>query len=353
MPRPRLSLLVGNPTARTGRAAKAIEAAMAGLAEARLEPEFFSTLPGGATVAALGARLERGDVARVIYLGGDGTFAETAKGIILAREQYGVDVPMGMLPMGTANDQGRSFGVYAGVKALPTNIKVIKAGVEQWLDVGKVESFAGDDDAQPTCTDLWFDSWGLGLSAQILAKRNRDQKAVQRIPLLNRIYRDKLVYVRAGLSSFLKHTLKSLIGRARFAAEIRVDDQVLSFDAINDIVIKGTMLYGGDWIFAPDGKPDDGKFEVIIVKNSADWGAAAIASHKRNPVTGDDLEVLGLPRRVIPSGSRIEIRVKRPPGMPPLPAQIDGEEFRSADHYRIENLYHYLRILVPEDPHWV
>jgi diacylglycerol kinase family enzyme len=70
-------------------------------------------------------------------------------------------------------------------------------------------------------------------------------------------------------------------------------------------------------------------------------------------VTGDDLEVLGLPRRVIPSGSRIEVRVTRPPGMPPLPAQIDGEEFRAADHYRIENLYHYLRILVPEDPHWV
>ena len=352
MPRARLSLLVGNPTARTGRAAAAIDAAMAGLNEARLEPEFFSTLPGGATVAALATRLERGDVARVIYLGGDGTFAETAKGIILAREQYGVDVPMGMLPMGTANDQGRSFGVYAGTKALATNIKVIKAGIEQWLDVGKVDAFAGDGET-PTCTDLWFDSWGLGLSAQILAKRNRDQKLVSRIPIVNRIYRDKLVYIRAGLSSWVKHTVKSLFGRARFAAEIRVDDQLLSFDAINDIVVKGTLLYGGDWIFAPEGKPDDGKFEVIIVKNSADWGAAAIGSHKRNPVTGDDLEVLGLPRRVIPSGSRIDIRVTRPPGMPPLPAQIDGEEFGAADRYRIENLYHYLRILVPEDPHWV
>lgn len=352
MPRPRLSLLVGNPTARTGRAGAAIEAAMQGLTEARLEPEFFSTLPGGATVAALAQRLEAGDVARVIYLGGDGTFAETAKGIILAREQYGVDVPMGMLPMGTANDQGRSFGVRSGAKALPANIKVIKAGVEQWLDVGKVELFTDGEDI-PKHSDLWFDSWGLGLSAQILAKRNREQKAVQRIPLVNRIYRDKLVYIRAGLSSYVKHLFKSLIGRARFAAEIRIDDQLLKLDAVNDIVVKGTLLYGGDWIFAPEGKPDDGKFEVIIVRSGADWGAHAIAAHKRNPVTGDDLEVLGVPRRVIPSGSRIDIRVARPEGMPPLPAQIDGEEFPSADHYRIENLYHYLRILVPEDPHWV
>ncbi len=351
MAKPRISLLVGNPTARTGKAAKAIEAAMAGLAEARLQPEFFSTLPGGATVAALAQRLERGDVARVVYLGGDGTFAETAKGIILAREQYGHDVPMGMLPMGTANDQGRSFGVRSGARALPENIKVIAAGIEQWLDVGKVEAFGPGGELQ--CRDLWFDSWGVGLSAQILAKRNRDRDFVARIPLVRQIYRDKLVYIRAGLSSYLKHILKSMIGRARFAAEIRVDEQVLRFDALNDIVVKGTLLYGGDWIFAPDGKPDDGKFEVIIVKNSADWGAAAIGSHKRNPVTGDDLAVLGLPRRVIPSGRTIEIRITRPEGMPPLPAQIDGEEFPPADHYRIENLYHYLRILVPEDPHWV
>jgi diacylglycerol kinase family enzyme len=253
--------------------------------------------------------------------------------------------------MGTANDQGRSFGVRAGLKALPENIAIIAAGIEQWLDVGKVEAI--DEQGQAVDQDLWFDSWGLGLSAQILAKRNRDRKIVAKVPLLRQVFRDKLVYIRAGLSSYVKHVFKSLIGRARFAAEIRVDDQLLKLDSVNDIVVKGTLLYGGDWIFAPDGKPDDGKFEVIIVRNSADWGAAAIGSHKRNPVTGDDLEVLGLPRRIIPSGSRIEIRVTRPPGMPPLPAQIDGEEFATADHYRIENLYHYLRILVPEDPHWV
>lgn len=351
MPKPRVSLLVGNPTARSGKAAKAIEAAMTGLTEARLQPEFFSTLPDGATVAALAERLERGDVARVIYLGGDGTFAETAKAIILAREQYGIDVPMGMLPMGTANDQGRSFGIHSGVKALPSNIKVIAAGIEQWLDVGKVEAF--DASGEVLLRDLWFDSWGLGLSAQILAKRNRERKIVARIPVVRQIYRDKLVYLRAGLSSYVKNMFKSLIGRARFAAEIRIDDQVLRYDGVNDIVVKGTLLYGGDWIFAPEGKPDDGKFEVIIIKNSADWGAAALGAHKRNPVTGDDLAVLGLARRVIPSGRVVEIRVNRPEGMRPLPAQIDGEEFLPADHYRIENLYHYLRILVPEDAHWV
>ena len=159
----RRSLLVGNPTARTGKAAAAIERAMEALERARLAPEFFATLPGGATVAALAARLEAGDVARVIYLGGDGTFAETAKGLILARERTGLDVPMGMMPMGTANDQGRSFGIAAGIKAIERNVEIIAEGIEMWLDVGRVQAF--DPAGDVLLEDLWFDSWGVGLSA--------------------------------------------------------------------------------------------------------------------------------------------------------------------------------------------
>lgn len=351
MPRPRVSLLVANPTARSGRAEAAISAAMEALKKARLDPEFFSTLPEGRTVAALAQRLERDDVARVVYLGGDGTFAETAKGIILARESHGVDAPLGMLPMGTANDQGRSFGVRAGLGALARNVEIIAAGVEQWLDVGKVE--AVDPAGEPVHRDLWFDSWGVGLSAQILAKRNRDRKIVAKIPLLREVFRDKLVYLRAGLSSFAKSMLKSVVGRDRFGAVITIDGETVEQGDVSDLVIKGTMLYGGDWIFDPTSKPDDGKFEVVIVKNPADWGAAAIAAHKNNPVTSDDLAVLGLPSRTIPRGSAIEVRLFRPEGMGPVPAQIDGEEYLSADHYRIENLFHYLRIIVPSDPHWI
>lgn len=351
MPRPKLSLLVANPTARSGKAEAAIAAAMEGLKKARLEPEFFATLPEGATVPALAERLERGDVARVIYLGGDGTFAETAKGIILARENTGIDVPLGMLPMGTANDQGRSFGVRAGLKALPDNIAIIAAGVEQWLDVGKVEAYGPGGELLDR--DLWFDSWGLGLSAQILAKRNRDRKIIAKIPVVRQVFRDKLVYLRAGLSSLFKTTLKSLFGRDRFAAVITIDGEPREYSALNDIVVKGTLLYGGDWIFDPTAKPDDGKFEVIIVHNPADWSAAVIGGHKRNPVTSDDLQVLGLSPRTIPRGSTIEIVIRRPDGMGPVPAQIDGEEYVRADHYKIENLFHDLRIIVPENPHWV
>lgn len=379
MPHPIATLLVANPTARSGKAKRYIDDAMAVLDDAGLRPEFLATLPAGGTVGALADRLEREDVARVVYMGGDGTFAEAAKGIILARERSGIDVPLGMLPMGTANDQGRSFGITAGVRSLRRNVEIIAAGNEQWLDTGRIEAFDAAD--VPIARDLWFDSCGIGLSARILAQRNREREWVENIPLLRRVYRDKLVYTSA--------TLRNLVFGAaagkNFRAEIDLDGETLVCESVADILIQGTIIYAGDWIFAPEGKPDDGRFEVVILRGHADWAAAAIGGFKRNPVTGDDLEVLGLPRREVPAGKVIDIRIDRPsrpnlatrvfapfrrrPSQPPagpaiaaatgpggiggVDAQIDGEEFVSAVRYRIENLFHHLRILVPEDAHWV
>jgi diacylglycerol kinase family enzyme len=345
--KPVTTLLVANPTARTGRAKQYIERAMAALEVARLHPEFFPTLPAGETVEKLAARMEREDVARVVYMGGDGTFAEAAKGIILAREKSGLDVPLGMLPMGTANDQGRSFGIMAGEKSLGRNIDIIRAGVEQWLDVGQVEAL--DEQGEPFAKDLWFDSFGTGLSAQILARRNRDRDFVRRIPLVRQFYRDKLVYTGATFRSLAG----ALLGTSNFAVDLNIDGHQEQFSGVTDLLVQGTILYAGDWIFEPTAKADDGRFEVVVARGHGDWARAAIGGHKHNPVTVDDLEVMGLQPKKYPSGKSIEIRIVRPEGFELLPAQIDGEEFTGSDHFRIENLFHHLRIIVPEDPHWV
>ncbi len=347
VPRGRRTLLVANPTARSGKAKAYIERAMKALDDARLEPEFVPTLPEGKTVAALATRLEAEDAARVVYMGGDGTFAEAAKAIILARERSGVDVPLGMLPMGTANDQGRSFGIVSGNKAIERNVQIVAAGIEQWLDVGRIEAL--DDDGQPVAQDLWFDSCGVGLSAEILYRRNRDREFVEHIPLLRRFYRDKLVYTSATLRTLLR----GLVGRSSFSVDLTIDGDTQRVTGVTDLLLQGTILYAGDWIFDPTAKPDDGKFEVVVMRGHADWAAAAIGGHKHNPVTGDDLEVLGVPRREVPRGTRIELQVRRPDGLDMVPAQIDGEEWVSTDRYRIENLFHHLRVIVPEDPHWV
>ncbi len=344
-PRDRRTLLVANPTAKSGKAKRYIDDAMAVLDDAGLAPEFFATLPKGGTVPELATRLEHEDVARVVYMGGDGTFAEAAKGIILARERTGIDVPLGMLPMGTANDQGRSFGIVSGVRALRRNVEVIAAGLEQWLDVGRIEAFDGE--GKVIAQDLWFDSCGFGLSARVLAQRNREREWVEHVPLLRRVYRDKVIYTSATLRTLVFGALRP----QSFDAEITIDGACASWEKVTDILVQGTLVYAGDWVFDPTAKPDDGRFEVVVLRGHADWAAAAIGGHKRNPVTGDDLAVLGLPRREVPRGGTIEIELTERRGK--IAAQIDGEEFVACRHYRIDNLFHHLRILVPEDSHWV
>jgi len=346
----RTTILVANPTARTGKAAHAIDRAMSGLSDAGLEPEFFATLPEGRTVDGLAERLEREDVARVVYLGGDGTFAESAKGIILARERFGVDAPLGMLPMGTANDQGRSFGISAGAKALEQNIKTIAEGCEQWLDAGRIE--AVDEDGEVQRSDLWFDNCGFGLSARILAQRNRDRQVVAKIPLVKQFYRDNLVYAGAAFSQMFKSMVGGPLG-SQFSCEVIVDGEVVEWVGLTDLVVNGTILYGGEWIFVEDSRADDGKFEVLPFRSHADWVMSAISRHKRNPVTNDDLGVVGLTGREFRRGSSIEVRLFRPTHGPEIMAQIDGEEFIAAHHYKIDNLFHHLRIIVPESPHWI
>ena len=345
-----VSLLVANATARTGKAERAIQRALEGLEQVGLRPEFFPTQPEGKTVAALADRIEREDVARVIYLGGDGTFAESAKGIILARERAGIDVPLAMLPMGTANDQGRSFGISAGLKALDDNIRTIAGGCEQWMDVGRIEAF--DDDGELIRSDLWFDNCGFGLSARILAQRNRDRERVAEIPLVKQFYRDKLVYAGAAVSQMVK----SVVGGptvSLFSSEVTVDGEVVEWVGLTDLVVNGTILYGGEWIFVEDSRPDDGKFEVLPFRSHADWAMSALSRHKKNPVTDDDLGVLGLSGREFRRGREFEIRLFRANLGPEIPSQIDGEEFVVAHHYRVENLFHHLRIIVPEDSHWI
>jgi diacylglycerol kinase family enzyme len=332
---------------------------MASLDAAALAPELVPTRPDGGTIEDVAVRIEREDVARVVYLGGDGTFAEAAKGLLLARERSGIDVPFGMLPMGTANNQGRSFGIEAGLQALERNVAIIGEGLEMGLDVGRIEAWttpeaAGSDvDGGPTlhAQDLFFDSAGMGLSAEILEQRNRDREAVEQFPLLSSLYRDHLVYAGATLRSLVS----GMFSGKTFGATLRIDGRLLEIESCSDLIVLDTILYGGEWVFAPESRPDDGRFEIVVVRSHADWVSAAIAHFKQNPVLAEDLEQLGFeastePR---PAGRHLEIELHRPDGLEPIPAQIDGEEWVSCDRYVIEALFQHLRVIVPEDPRWI
>ena len=330
---PRAHLLVGNPTAQSGKNAERIEKACALLASSGIECDFLPTEPDARTIPAVTAALDRGPYSTVVYMGGDGTFREVAAGL-LASTRAG-EVALGMLPTGTANDQGRSFGLEAGEADLSRNVDVIVAGNETRLDAGRIT--AGSR------TDLFFDSAGWGLSARVLAARNEDRRKVAELGPLGAVYRDQLVYAGALLRTFLE----SYVVDDKFNAIVQADGVRHELRGVTDLVIKGTRVYGGAWVFDPASRHDDGLFEIVPFCGKRDWLSKAIVDLDGNPLTEERLNAVGIEHSKSFRAAHIEIAFDAPADGAPLASQIDGEQFPATPEVRVDVLPRALRLIVP------
>lgn len=338
-------LLVGNPTSHSGKAAARIDKARELMNRKGVRHEFRSTLPDGGTVDMVRKAVDDDGFGTVVYMGGDGTFYEVATGICLSHNPSAVK--MGMLPSGTANDQGKSFGISSSPSALEENIDIITAGNIEYLDVGQIEAL--NDRQETMSTDFFFDSIGWGLSAAILAFRNRELKLVKKMPVWREMYRDQAIYVRAAMHEIGMKWLT----RDRFNAELEVDGKTIQLDYLSDLTISNTLVYAGEWIVDPTAKSDDGLVEIAPFKGLRDWTSKLIIHHKKNAITQEKLEKLGLTHAPVLRGRNIDLHILRPNVDERLPAQRDGEEFIVADHYRINVLPRLLRLIVPNNFHWI
>ena len=276
-------LLVANPTAQSGRAQKHIDEALTIMKDRGISADFAATLPEGKTIGAVQAALTAGSYRVVIAMGGDGTFREVAAGLYTSARHE--DVALGMLPTGTANDQARSFGLDHDEDALERNIDVIRAGHETRLDVGIYR--AGDASAP---ADYFFDSCGWGLSARVLAQRNKDRAAVESLGPLKELYRDQAVYAGA----FLKKFLESYVIDDKFRVVGSLDGQPVELDGLTDLIVKNTRVYAGAWVLDETAHHDDGIFELVPFVGKLDWTSKAIRDLELVPLNEDMLEELGL-----------------------------------------------------------
>jgi diacylglycerol kinase family enzyme len=338
--RPHL-ILVGNPTAQSGRNAERIERA-AKLLDARgISHELVATEPEGRTVGKVADVLVSSPHTIAVSMGGDGTFAEVARGIIASGRCE--EVRLAMLPTGTANDQGKSFGLEAEDSALERNIEVIVEGCETRLDVGRLIALEGGD--RIVRDELFFDSAGWGISPRTLQLRNEDREAIAQVPILRDLYRDQLVYAGALLKTFFA----SYIEDQKFDVELEADGQYRRWEGLTDLIIKGTRIYGGLWVCDEKARHDDGLFEIVPFQGKRDWISKALVMLKGPAIELDDLAEMGLSHSVGLSAKRIRLVMKQRPGAKPLVAQLDGELFVATSEATIEVLPRLLRLIVPRD----
>jgi diacylglycerol kinase family enzyme len=346
-----MHLLIGNPTAQSGKNRQRIEAARALLLRHGLKHDFLATLPGGKTAGAVAEALQKQSYHAVIAMGGDGTFKEVATGLI--QSGLTAKTALAMLPTGTANDQGRSFGLSASPSALEQNVQVIKTGYTTPFDAGKILAYDHLD--KLLLEDYFFDSAGWGFSPWVLKLRNFDRQLVSEVPFLSSLYRDQLVYAGAALRAFAA----TYVEEHRFEAAIELDGRSFVLSNLTDLVVKNTRYYGGAWVFDPTASPEDGLMELVPLGNRAEWISRLILNFDPIPLKDAFLDaMLGelpfanqipAPIKLAPieRGSRFSIRLHDRPGSPGIDSQLDGEEWVGGARFDITVARHALNLTIP------
>jgi diacylglycerol kinase family enzyme len=336
-------LLVANPTAQSGQAEARIARAVRRIEARGHSLRLLPTEPGDRTVTLVKEAIDGDSFDGVIYLGGDGTFAQVAKGILAAAQP----LPLGMLPSGTANDQGRSFGISSHEDDLDRNLEILDAGHLTHLDVGRVGRVGAD--GRIDALEQVFHSVGWGIQPEILSERNRDRKWVEQIPLVRDLYRDQAVYAGAAV----KRTLASWVEPTKFDVQIIADGEGHSCEGLTDLVINATPVYGGAWVLDRDAEPDDGRFEVVPIAGRRDWAGRAIRDLAQSPIDQDEIASLVVPRVQGFSATEVELQFRRPQRTE-IASQVDGEQWVCGHHFRLTVLARALPIITPKgfEPPW-
>ena len=190
------------------------------------ETEFeLYLLPAHFTAAQIKDHIFKVHPQNVIAVGGDGTVSMLAN--ILAKS----DIPLGILPGGSANGMAKELGIPADSGAA---LNVIVKGFLKKLDLILLNN-------KEYCLHLS----DIGLNAQLI--KYFDEGKLR------------------GKIGYAKVILKTLWHRQKMHVSIRVGDTEISRVAFM-VALANARMYGTGAVINPKGKPDDGQFELIIVR---------------------------------------------------------------------------------------
>ena len=220
------ALLLVNPKARRGQEdlAAVRERLMQGglsLLEPATESADFLTL----------IRRHREEVDRIIIGGGDGTIHSALTGLLKSK------LPVGILPLGTANDLARTLMISADpVLACDT----ILQGETRSIDIGTVNE------------EPFFNVASIGLAAEVTRRLSRGTKT----------YWGVLAYAWAAMGAMLQ-------GRS-FSVEIRSNGKSLKTRTWQ-IAIGNGRYYGGGLTIHENASIDDGMLDLYSVEIQRRW----------------------------------------------------------------------------------
>lgn len=270
------------------------------LREAGIEYELIqSERPEQATEIARAAALE--GYSPIIIAGGDGTIGEVINGLYLAKPE-GVLGPVGILPLGTAND------VMTNLKLpldLPGAAKAIAGGKCKRIDLGRINQW------------IFSNNSAVGLEPVVT------------------IHNIRMVRLR-GMIRYLAAALRAILSGPQWNMTIEWDDG--SYEGFVSLVSVGNNpVTGGLFRMAPAADPTDGK--LTFVYGFAPTRLKMLALLPR-AMSGDYVNDPGIHQH---HTQKLKIR-----SVEPTPLQVDGEiRCEAGNEFDYEVLPARLDLLVP------
>lgn len=235
---------------------------------------------------------EKNKAERIIIAGGDGTIKMVAEAV----EKH--DVILGILPAGSANGLSVDLNL---PDSLEENLEIAFNNNYMEMDMisinGKKSLHLSD----------------IGINAELI--KNYENSSI----------RGKLGYALqafntlAGLKPPFHAVVETHLGRVETEARM--------------VVVANSQKYGTGVAINPNGVMNDGKFEIVILKNLDLIVFSKILSGNM-PVENDDVEIISTDKAVVTTNS-------------PVSFQIDGEYCDEVTRLEVEILPNQMRVAVP------
>jgi YegS/Rv2252/BmrU family lipid kinase len=214
------------------------------------------------------------DVDIIVIGGGDGTISHACSAVLESGR------PLGILPLGNANDLARTLG-------LPTDpldaFRVIAAGKSKKIDVGWVNG-------RP-----FLNVASLGVSVAIA---RRLTGALKR---------------RWGVLGYAKAAWDAMQTDRSFRAHVTCDGESETLHAIQ-IAVGNGRFYGGGLVVADDATIDDNRLDVYAIPRIPNWRWLTLLPAMASGTHRHHAEVLAR------HGRSVDIETDRP-----MPINVDGE----------------------------
>ena len=279
-------------------------ATQAALAAAGFAYELASTeRPGHARELARDAALA--GYSPIIAAGGDGTVSEVVNGLADAAGKDAPLGPLGILPVGTANDIVDTLGI---PRELAAAAQVLAHGRTRLMDLGEVNG------------RLFVNNSAIGLEPFVTVIQQR----IRRIQ---------------GPPRYLLAALRGIAARPRWNMQLEWDDGSYNGPATLVAIGNGPRS-GGLFYMAPHANMADGRLTFVYGYRASRLQLLRLLPRTLRPGAGSYVEMKGI-NEVHATWLRVQID-------PPAPAHADGEVFAPAIRALEYQIWPArLRVLVP------